>query len=239
MEDQLILYTYWRSSCSWRVRLALEYKNIPYKSEFVHLLGNQQNSESYSKLNPFHQIPCLVIPKLGASLTQSVAIMEYLDESLDTELDLSQLSLDAQTKASRKFLCYPGTALQRAHIRSIVECINSGIQPLQNLSVLNKVSDLPDKRNEWAKFWIEKGLVALEAIVASTCGLYCVGDLISAADFCLLPQLYNARRFNVDMNLFPTLVLIESRLVTLDFVIRAHPDSQLDANVPWNPPSST
>ncbi len=154
-----ILYNYWRSSASWRVRIVLSMKGIDYEYVPVHLLkdGGEQNKEEYKRLNPMGRVPALVID--GHTLAESVAIMEYLEE----------------TRKERPML--PSDPVKRAVVRQLVEVINSGIQPLQNISVLAKVGDeYKQDRKEWAQTYISKGMAAFEEIVATSRGRYCVGD---------------------------------------------------------------
>ena len=170
MQSKVILYNYWRSSASWRVRIALNWKGIPFDYVPVHLLkdGGQQNKDEYKKLNPMGRVPALVID--GHTLAESVAILEYLEE----------------TRKERPLL--PADAVKRALVRQLVEIINSGVQPLQNVSVLAKIGDeYKQDRKEWAQTYIKKGLAAFEEIVATSRGKYCVGDEVTFADACLIP----------------------------------------------------
>lgn len=185
-----VLYSYFRSSASWRVRIALAYKGIDYEYRAVNLVkdGGQQLSEEYQELNSMRQVPTLLID--GFTLTQSLPIIEYLDE---TRPEKRLLPLDPHT---------------RAQARQIAEMINSGIQPLQNLMVLNAVGELSAdqaKKMDWAKHWITRGFIALERTLAKTAGKFCVSDEVSIADLCLVPQLFGAHRFGVDMSPFPTI----------------------------------
>ncbi|XP_029642112.1 maleylacetoacetate isomerase [Octopus sinensis] len=202
-----ILYSYWRSSCSWRVRIALALKNIPYEYKAVHLVkdGGQQHSDEFKKMNPMEQVPALVID--GITLTQSMAIMEYLN---DTRPEPALL---------------PKCPAKKAVVREICECIVSGIQPLQNVGVLQK---LGDKKMEWSLYWIEKGFHALENLLKQSAGKYCVGDEITMADLCLVPQVYNAERYNVNMESFPMISRINKDLLPLEAFKISHPSNQID-----------
>lgn len=209
------LYTYWRSSASWRVRLGLALKGLPYEAVAVHLVegGGQQHSEAYRQLNPMRQVPTLELDD-GALLRQSVAILEYLEETWPTPPLL------------------PTTPRDRAQVRTLVEVVNSGIQPLQNLSVLRQVKAIGGDPDAWVVQAVTHGLTALEALAAPQAGAFLVGDAPTLADCFLTPQLYGARRFGVDLTRFPTLLRAEASLAELPGVAEAHPNRQPDAPVP-------
>ncbi|GAB1601205.1 maleylacetoacetate isomerase-like [Argonauta hians] len=202
-----VLYSYWRSSCSWRVRIALALKKIPYEYKAVHLVkdGGKQHSDEYKKMNPMEQVPSLVID--GITLTQSMAIMEYLND----------------TRPEPPLL--PKCPAKKAMVREICECIVSGIQPLQNLSVLQKVGDT---KMEWGHYWIERNFHALETLLKQSAGKYCVGDDITMADLCLVPQVYNSERFKVDLGPFPNINRINKALLELEIFQISHPSNQVD-----------
>uniref|UniRef100_A0A915HMP0 maleylacetoacetate isomerase n=1 Tax=Romanomermis culicivorax TaxID=13658 RepID=A0A915HMP0_ROMCU len=210
-----ILYTYWRSSCSWRVRAALEYKNLPYEMKPVDLLGTYLHSDEFKALNPAEYVPVLVVN--GHRLTESLegrpyifqlAIMEYLED------------MQAQPNL------LPKDAADKAKVRAISLHIVSGIQPLQNASVLKFVGD--DRKLEFAQHFIRRGFIGLEKMLKTTSGEYCFGDQLTMADFCLVPQVYNAVRFKVDMNEFPTIKKINDALMKLDIFKKTHPSNQPD-----------
>ncbi|MDY7227242.1 maleylacetoacetate isomerase [Hyalangium rubrum] len=210
------LYSYWRSSCSWRVRIALNLKGLAYSYEAVHLVqdGGRQNTEAYRALNPMRTVPTLEFEEGGLvrRLSQSLAIMEYLEERYRTPPLL------------------PSEPLPRARARMLAEMVNSGIQPLQNLSVLQFVKgELKADDKLFGAHWNTRGLTALESAVKETAGTYCLGDQVSIADICLIPQLYAARRFAVDLTPFPTLTRIEAACSQLPAFQAAHPDRQPDA----------
>jgi maleylpyruvate isomerase len=145
-------------------------------------------------------------------IPQSVAIVEYLEE-----------------KYPEKPL-FPKNVIDRARMRAMVELVNSGIQPLHNLQVLNKVKEYTPDTKPWAELWIGKGLEALEAMAKDTAGSFLVGNSFTFADACLLPQLFGARRFaSVDPARYPTLVRVETECMKLDFVQKARPENQPDA----------
>jgi maleylacetoacetate isomerase len=170
---QTLLYSYWRSSCSWRVRIALHFKGIPFEYCAVNLLKDEQKASDYTTMHPGALVPTLVIDNVV--LTQSIAILEYLEE-----------------RRPESWRLLPQDALKRAQVRSIVQLISSDIQPVQNLRVLKYVGD--EKKTEWARHWISVGLMAVEQLLTQTSGAFCVGDEVSLADVCLVPQIYNARR---------------------------------------------
>merc|ERR1712215_528754 len=187
MLDKPTLYSYFRSSCSWRVRIALNLAEVEVDQVAVHLVknGGEQHSEKFRKLNPLGQVPALDID--GVLLTQSVAIMEYIN---DTHPEGNLLPEDPKMKAK---------------VRMISEMICSGIQPIQNLSVMQKHSQDQVERMAWSKHWITTGFVALEKVLEKTAGECCVGDEVTMADCCLVPQVFNAARFSVEMSEFPVI----------------------------------
>ncbi|KJE88489.1 maleylacetoacetate isomerase [Capsaspora owczarzaki ATCC 30864] len=204
-----ILYSYFRSSCSWRVRIALALKGIAYEYRAISLIkdGGEQFKDEFRSVNPQREVPVLEID--GHQLAQSLAIIEYLEE---TRPDGASL--------------LPKDAHQRALVRQVSDAIAQGIQPIQNLRVLNHVGD--EKKVEWARHWINHGLAGLEALLAKTHGKYSVGDTVTMADCTLVPQLYNARRFKVDLSQFPIALAIENELIKLDAFKAAHPSAQPD-----------
>mmetsp|Transcript_6235 Transcript_6235/g.9855 ORF Transcript_6235/g.9855 Transcript_6235/m.9855 type:complete len:238 (-) Transcript_6235:1230-1943(-) len=211
------LWSYWRSSCSWRVRLALELKGIPYKYHAVHLVkdGGEQLKDDYAQgRNPMKQVPTIEID--GFRLTQSVAIVEYIEETCKTGAAL-----------------LPDDAKGRAVVRKLVEIINSGTQPVQNLAVLLQVVALGGDKMKWGKDAITNGFVALEDELSKVeerkDGDYCYGSSVTFADIFLVPQVYNANRFSVDMDKFPLISKIHEKLVCLEPFKKAAPDAQPDA----------
>ena len=220
----IVLRGYWRSSATWRVRIALHYKKIDFEYLPIHLVrqGGEQHLPEYTQMNPLKQVPTLELPG-GALLTQSLAIIDYL-EHIAPEPSL-----------------YPTDPLLRARALQCAEIINSGIQPLQNLSLLQRlVRDYEADKLEWGRREISTGLVALEATLnahlptksGSTlhdAPQFLVGESPTVADLCLIPQLYNARRFGVDLSLCPRLLSAESACAPLTAFKLAHPDAQPDA----------
>ncbi|KDO21242.1 maleylacetoacetate isomerase [Saprolegnia parasitica CBS 223.65] len=209
------LHSYWRSSCSWRVRISLAYKQIPYEYVAVNLLKAEQVGPAFTAINPNGRVPTLEID--GHALHQSGAILEYLEE----------------THPAHPLL--PADALGRAHVRNLCGLIGCDIQPIQNLAVMKRAvinyaeADQMAARMAWSKEWIERGFHVLEAELAKTAGKYCVGDAISLADVYLEPQVYNANRFQVDMAKYPTIARIVAALAEHPAFYAAHPSQQPDA----------
>uniref|UniRef100_A0A8D2DJV5 Maleylacetoacetate isomerase n=1 Tax=Sciurus vulgaris TaxID=55149 RepID=A0A8D2DJV5_SCIVU len=203
-----ILYSYFRSSCSWRVRIALALKGIDYEIIPINLIkdGGQQFSKEFQAVNPMKQVPALKID--GVTIGQSLAIIEYLEETRPTPPLL------------------PQDPKKRASVRMISDLIASGIQPLQNLSVLKQVEE--ENQLPVAQKAIISGFDALEQILQSTAGKYCVGDQVSMADLCLAPQVANAERFKVDLAPYPIISRINKALLALEAFQVSHPRRQPD-----------
>jgi maleylpyruvate isomerase len=213
----MILYDYWRSTSAWRVRIALNLKGISYERRVVNLVkeGGEQHAAAYRALNPLGQVPVLV-DEDGShqpfTLTQSMAIIHYLEDRFPTPP------------------LFPATPDLRARARQLAEIVNSGIQPLQNtsLSAALQAAGVADPRAV-ARTFNTRGLSALEAIATDTAGAFMLGDDLSIADVYLIPQLYSARRFGVDLEEFPTLTRVESTCAALPAFRAAHADAQTDA----------
>jgi len=204
---QPILYSYFRSSCSWRVRTALALKGIDYETHAVNLLKDANLQSEYKELNPMGQVPALVID--GHTLADSLTIMEYLDET-----------------RPEPPLFPRNDPFKKALVRQVCQCIAGGIQPLQNLAVLRYLGE--DRKAEWGHHFINKGFQNLEKILEGTAGKYCVGDEVTMADLCLVPQVFNANRFKVDMSPFPTISRINETLSHLEAFKVSHPTKQPD-----------
>ena len=208
--SRIILYDYYRSSAAYRVRIALNLKGVQYEQRQVNLREDEQKSDDYRKLNPLGLVPMLEID--GHRLVQSLAIINYLD------LRFSNVPL------------IPAAAAARAHVVAMCLTIACDIHPLNNLRVLkylkNELSQPQDEVDRWYAHWIREGLPALEAIAAPRAGKFLFGDGVSAADVCLVPQLYNARRYNVPIDDFPTLLRAEENANKIEAFAAAHPDRQ-------------
>lgn len=194
MNEKPVLYTYFRSSCSARVRIALAWKGIEYNSRPVHLLKGEQTNAEYLEINSLGEVPSLVIN--GETLTQSLAILEFLEETFPQNPLL------------------PKDPIGRAKVRAIAQIVAVDIQPVQNLRVLQMAGD--DKKAEWGKHWIRNGFIGLEKCLKKVSKKYCFGNEVTFADLCLYPQVYNAERFQVDMTEFPTIQKVYHELSKLE-----------------------
>ncbi|MEW5853469.1 MAG: maleylacetoacetate isomerase [Myxococcota bacterium] len=214
----ITLYSYFRSSASWRVRTALQLKGIPYTLVPVHLLkdGGEHLRPAYKARNPMATVPLLVVEEGGKTtrIGESLAIIHYLEEKYPEPTLL------------------PGTLEERARIRWIAELVNAGIHPVQNLGLLlaleQEFGASPDVRKAWAARWIRRGFDALEALLPETAGTYCVGEKVSLADVCLLPQVFNGRRFGVDLEPYPTIRRLAATLEAHPAFVAADPHHQPD-----------
>ncbi len=215
------LYNYFRSSASFRVRIALNLKGLPYDYAPIHLVrhGGEQLGPDFRNLNPEGLVPVLVddASTPPATLTQSLAIVEYLDE-LHPEPPL-----------------LPPDAVGRARVRSLALSIACEIHPLNNLRVLRYLTQVlkvdEDAKNAWYRHWVESGIAALDAQLAASpsTGRFCHGDTPTLADVTLVPQIFNARRFDCDLDRFATTLRIVDACLALDAFHRALPSEQPDA----------
>lgn len=210
------LYSFFASSTSYRARIALNLKGLAPSMHYVNLTKGEQKEVGYGAVNTQRIVPTLI--DNGHALSQSLAIMEYLDEAYpDTHRLL------------------PGDAFQRAHIRSLALLIAADISPLGNLKVRKHLQGVMGQSEEatiaFISHWITEGFAALEAILvqSSYTGTFCVGDTATMADCCLVPQLYTARRWKIDLSVYPTLLRIEKACEALDAFMAAHPNKQVDA----------
>lgn len=217
MSHELTLYSYWRSSAAYRVRIALNLKQLPYDLHPVHLVreGGEQHAEDYHRLNPQELVPTLVHGQ--RVLRQSLAIVEYLDETWP-EIPL-----------------LPPGPRERAQVRALAQVVACEIHPIGNLRVLQYLGNeyhMPQvEREQWSRHWIEVGFKALEAMLVEDLsrGQFCSGDTPGLADLCLVPQVYNARRWGVDLQAYPTIAAIHAACEALEAFQQAAPEAQPDA----------
>ena len=207
----LTLYTYFRSSAAFRVRIALNIKGLEYEPVVIWLPDGEQTGEAYRQVNPQALVPTLVDE--GVRLSQSLAIIEYLDE----------------TRAGPKLL--PADPAGRARVRSLSLLIACDIHPIDNLRVLNylrhELHQPEEEVQRWYRHWVETGLAAYEGeLQAGGAGRFSHGDTFSMADACLVPQIFNARRFEVDLAAYPRTMAVFEACMALDAVARAQPSAQ-------------
>lgn len=208
---EFALYGYFRSSASYRVRIAMNLKNLSYDYKAVHLINNggEQHNQEYKKLNPSEQVPTLV--HNGKALGQSMAIIQYLDE------------------VSPANPLFPAEPFAKAQVIQFCEIINSGIQPLHNLAVTNELARRGVDDKDWTIQVISKGLATLEAFLKVTAGTYCFGEVLTAADAFLIPQVFAAKRFNTPTDNFQTVMRVFENCSKLEAFQKAEPARQPDA----------
>jgi maleylpyruvate isomerase len=210
------LYGYWRSSATWRVRIALAHKNLPYEYVAVDLRkdGGEQNQPAFRAKNPMGRVPVLEIDLDGTTrlLSESMAILELLEERFP----------------ERPLL--PRDSFLRARARQLAMLIVSGVQPLQNTGVQLYIEDvMRADATPWIRHWVTNGLGAVETLARETAGTYAVGDDVTFADLCIVPQLFFARRFAIDLAAYPTLVAIDEACAKLPAFEAAHAKNMPDA----------
>ncbi len=212
----MTLYDYFRSTAAYRVRITLNLKGLDYQQAPVNLLKGEDHGTDYRAVNPQGLVPALTVDK--AVLQQSLAICEYLDE-VEPEPPL-----------------LPGDPLQRAQIRALAQMVACDIHPVNNLRILKYLTGelgvSEAQKLNWYRHWIDEGFRPIEQILEKTApdGPFCFGERVTLADICLVPQVYNARRFELDLNPYPRIVTIEQHCLTLDAFERAKPDNQPDAH---------
>ena len=210
----MTLYGYWRSSATYRVRIAMALKGLSYETKSVNLLKGGQKDDAFGQVNPQKLLPALVL-ETGETLSQSMAILEYL-ETVYPDAPL-----------------LPQDPIEAANVRSFSLAIAADIHPIQNISVFAylkaEYGASQDQTQAWAKHWMQSRFPALEQVASKSAGQFLFGDKPGLAECCLIPQLYNARRFDVDLDLFPSLLKIDARCAELDAFKAAHPDRQPDA----------
>jgi maleylacetoacetate isomerase len=217
MSSDLILYSYWRSSASYRVRIALNLKGLGYETRAVHLVrdGGEQHSAAYAAVNPMELVPTLVDGH--AVLTQSMAIVEYLDE----------------THPQPPLL--PADPTGRARVRAVSQAVGCDIHPIGNLRVLQQLGTQfganDAQKAEWMRHWVATGLRAVETMLAGSkdTGHFCHGNSPTMADACLVPQVYNARRWKVPLGDYPTILRIDAVCAAMEAFHDASPERQPDA----------
>ena len=212
------LFGYFRSSSSWRVRIALNFKKEKYDTVGIHLLKEDQKSDAYKKHNPSGLVPALWID--GVMLNESIPILEYLEE---TRPDVNPL--------------LPKSPLEKQQVRRLCEHINGNMQPLQNLRVLVKVNtDFGADKIAWAKYWNEVGLESLDKMLETTAGTYAFGNNVTLADICIFPQAAGAfARFGIAKENYPTLSKVMDNLKDLPEFEAAMPQNQPDFEAPAPP----
>lgn len=205
-----VLWNFYLSSASWRIRIALNLKNVDFEYKTINLLKNDQYSEEFRKVNPKQEVPALLID--NHLLTQSLPIIEYIEET------------------RKGVSLFPKDLMEKAKARQIAEIINSGIQPYQNISCVKWVNKIggEEKRKEWIDFYLNKGLRVLESTFKETSGKYCVGNEVSIADLSLAPQMNAFERYKIDLSPYPTVVAISKRLDEIDAFKKAHAYRQID-----------
>lgn len=217
MNGNLTLYSYWRSSAAYRVRIGLQLKQLAHEVVPVHLVrgGGEQHSEAFQQLNPQELVPVL---KHGQRvIRQSLAILEYLEETFPDQPLM------------------PATARDRARVRGLAQLVACDIHPLNNLRILRFFEqdwNVPQpEREAWVRRWICQGFDAFEALLCEhpSTGECCEGDLPGLADCCLVPQVYNAQRFGVDLSAYPTIARINAHCLSLPAFEAARPEAQPDA----------
>lgn len=217
MSSKYVLYSYWRSSCSWRVRAVLEHKNIPYEYKAVNLYTGEQNSEEFRKICPSGMVPTLQFETQDGKpvhLFESMAIVDYLE----------QIHPDCSV--------YPKDVLERAKVLTVVNTVVSATQTLQNLGVMKIIKEWTNSKEksvEWSNYWICNRFDYLEKYISQTSGKYTVGDQLTLADICLVPQVYNALRYNVNIDKYPTIKrLYEALMNEPGPISQSKPENQPD-----------
>ncbi|UUR07577.1 maleylacetoacetate isomerase [Sphingomonas glaciei] len=210
---RIVLHDYFRSSASYRVRIALNLKGLAYDQHPVSLVANEQQSPEYKALNPQGFVPMVEID--GERVTQSLAILDRLDALV------------------KEPPFVPSDPPGRAHVLALALTIACDIHPLNNLRVLrylkNELGQPQEAVDSWYRHWVAEGLAALEALSAPQAGAFLYGDTPGMADICLVPQLYNARRLDAPLDAYPTLLRTEASALAIPAFAAAHPDAQESA----------
>jgi len=212
------LFTYWRSSTAYRVRIAMNLKGLAYEPAFVSIPKREHRTAEYLAVNPQGLVPALV--EDGRVVAQSLAILEFLEER------------------SPEPPLLPSGLHERAYVRALSQVVACEVHPLNNVRVLRYLEEElgadADARNAWYRRWTAEGLAAFEAILARyrLAGDFCLGNAPTMADVCLVPQVYNARRFGCPLDDYPLMLAIAGRCARLEHFLRAFPDTQPDAPAP-------
>lgn len=217
--SQFILYNYYRSSTSYRARIALNLKQIKYEYMPVHLLkdGGEQHRPEYKELNPTSGVPTLIHIEgtQKHTIAQSMAIIEYLDEVKKNPHPL-----------------FPGSAIDRSLIRQICEMVNSDMHALGNLRVMQYLEKEygadAKKKEQWIQHWVSKGFAAIETMISRHGGQFCYKDQVTAADLFIVTHAFAAQRFNVDISQFPKIKSVNDRCLEIPEFMAAHPKNQID-----------
>ena len=207
----IILYHYWRSSASWRVRWAFAHKEIPIKKIAINLLNNEQYSPGFLAINPAGQVPALVVD--GRSFSESMAMLEYIEERFPQNPLL------------------PSDLPSRMFVRELCLTIIAGTHPLQNLLPQQRHSSDPIQRKEFAQFFIARGLQVYEQLIHKTAGTFSFGSQLTIADICLVPQIYNACRYDVSLNDMPIIKRIYGHCRKLVSCSSSDPESHLESKI--------
>ncbi|KAM6536012.1 hypothetical protein FALCPG4_005534 [Fusarium falciforme] len=214
-DSDYTLYSYFRSSCSARLRIALNIKSIKYDMVYVNLLKNEQLSDEHKALNPSASVPVLINKASKGTpfkVGQSVAALEYLEEK---HLQVPMLPPTSDPEA-------------RAMVRTLVDIVCVDIQPPTNLRIMRRVRELGGSAEDWNLQLMTQGMAAYENVAAGTAGKYSFGDEVTLADACLIPAIWNAQRFGVDLKAFPTISRIVENLKDHPAVVKAHWQNQPD-----------
>ncbi|RMZ86770.1 hypothetical protein DV736_g6005, partial [Chaetothyriales sp. CBS 134916] len=204
MARSYTLYSYYGSSCSQRIRIAVALKGIKPEYKFVHLLKNEQHAGDYVQINPSHTVPTLIVYEDGkeiAKITQSLAILEFLDETIPEVSPLLPPTSDP---------------VGRSQVRTLADIIACDVQPVTNLRIVNKIKTAGIDPTEWQGHFMHAGFEACEKIASATAGKYSYGDAVTMADCVLLPAVHRAGRFNIDFSPYPTIRRVVENLEQLD-----------------------
>ncbi|CAG4924528.1 unnamed protein product [Colias eurytheme] len=201
-----ILYGFWLSSCTWRVRAALHLKKIPYEERSVDIVQKQAHlSEQFRAIHPSQKVPALIID--DDTIVESMAIINYLEDTRPTPT------------------LTPPTPLLKARMQEICETVVSGIQPLQNIG-LKSYFDSEDKYKAFTKHWTKRGLQSLEKLLQNSAGSFCIGDQLTKADLCLVPQVFNAvTRHELELGEYPILSKLYEKLLKEETFEETHPNN--------------